>query len=214
MQSKLEIIDCVQGTQEWLDHRKGLITASDFAKVVNSKGFLSDSKSMTALSYNVASGYFLTSAIPSVSSPDMNRGNELEPFAREAYEQATLQEVKEIGMFKFGCLGYSPDGLINDDGLIEIKCPKHNTHTEYLYSQSLPLQYKAQVLGGLAITGRKYCDFISYHPDFSDNLKMMIIRVERDEEYIKNLLDSLQLFNQKVFNVVEKLNNIKNESNF
>ena len=214
MQSKLEVIDCVQGTQEWLDHRKGLITASDFAKVVNSKGFLSNSKSMINLIYNVASGYFLESAIPSLSSSDMNRGNELEPFAREAYEQTTLQEVKEIGMFKFGCLGYSPDGLINDDGLIEIKCPKHNTHSKYLYSQSLPLEYKAQVLGGLAITDRKYCDFISYHPDFPDNLKMMIIRVERDEEYIHNLLTSLEEFNQKVLNVVKKLKDIKNESSF
>ena len=189
------LINCEQGSDEWLEIRKTLITASDFDAIVLKTGKLSKAEKVKKLCYNMASGSFCKGVELKKKSSGMERGNDLEPEAREYYSQATLSIVDEAGIFVMGSIGYSPDGLVGEHGLIEIKCPNRATHTKNLKNNCLPSEYKAQVQGGLAISGRSWCDFVSYHPDFKDHkLKMMLVRVERDEEYIKNLLESLDIF--------------------
>jgi putative phage-type endonuclease len=179
------IQDISQGTDEWLNLRLGKATASNFSKIVTSTG--AESKTLPKYALELASDMLVTEPEESYKSPAMERGNELEPDAREAYQQHTFNIVDEVAFFDCGGYGYSPDGLVGEDGLVEFKCPQATTHTQYLFDGKLPTTYKAQCQGGLMVTGRKWLDFVSYHPNFKDDKKLFIIRVERDEEFIKKL---------------------------
>lgn len=179
----MRVIDCEQGSEEWLNARLGVPSASMFAKIVTTKGAWSTQ----------ADGYInqliaedLTGEpTPFYQNEHMARGTELEPDARAAYEFVTDQTVTELGFCLHDTLraGCSPDGLIGEDGGLEIKCPAAATHVSYLRDGKLPSKYYQQVMGCLWITGREWWDFMSYHPD----MKPLIVRVERDEEYIAAL---------------------------
>lgn len=183
------IKDIEQGSQEWLRMRLGVATASNFDKIITSTGV--ESKTLKDYAFELASDSLLTEPEASFQSEAMIRGNELEEEARSYYSFVTDNKVEEVTFIKKGNIGYSPDGLIGDNGLIEIKCPLKKNHLKYLIDNKLPTKYKAQVQGGLYISEREYCDFISYHPLFKDEKKMLVIRVKRDEEFIKKLSDLL-----------------------
>ncbi len=117
----------------------------------------------------------------------MERGNELEPEARQAYQEYAFCEVKEVGFMIRDGAGYSTDGTIDEDGLIEIKCPIAVTHTQYLYDKKVPTKYYQQCQGGLLISGRKYIDFISYNPTFKESKRLFVKRIGRDEDFIGKL---------------------------
>lgn len=183
----MKILNLVQGSEEWLKARIGVATASNFSKIITpARGDVS----------KTIDSYALELAVESVTqvreegfkSAAMERGNELEPMARTFYERKKLKKVQQVGFMVSDCgnYGYSPDGLMGEDGLIEIKCPLATTHAKYLMDNKLPDDYKPQVQGGLFVSGRKWCDFISYHPNFGDK-SLMIVRVERDKEYIAKL---------------------------
>jgi len=172
-----------QGSFEWLAARLGIPSASMFAKIVTTKGAWSTSAD-TYINQLVAER--LTGEREEVfQSHHMIRGTELEPDARDLYSLMTNSEVIEVGFCLHDTLaaGCSPDGLIGEDGGLEIKCPAPSTHVEYLRGGVLPSKYKQQVMGCLWITGREWWDFVSYHP----TMKPLIVRVERDEEYIAAL---------------------------
>ena len=187
-----------QGTDEWLNLRKGVATASNFSKIITSTG--KESTTIDKYAFELATDSLLTKIEAGYSNANMQRGNELEPLARQAYQEETFNLVKQCGFITSDCgnFGYSPDGLVGDDGLIEIKCPLGINHLNYFLDKKCPTAYYSQVQGGLFITGRKWCDFVSYHPDFTQPL--FIFRVERDEEFITQL-DIL----------LKKLLSIKNE---
>jgi putative phage-type endonuclease len=174
-----------QGSQEWLNLRLGKATASNFSNIITSQGKRSTKLRDYAL--QLASELLLTDYEEAYKSPSMIRGNELEPEAREAYKQFTFNKVEEISFFDCDNYGYSPDGLVNDDGLLEIKCPGAVNHMKYLYENKLPTAYKAQCQGGLMVSNRKYLDFVSYNPLFREGKELFIKRVERDEEFIELL---------------------------
>ena len=175
-----------QGSPEWLQLRLGVATASDFKKIITSTG--KESKTLKDYALELASESLLTEPESSYKSEAMQRGNDLEDEARKYYSFITDTKVDQVTFIKKDDeIGYSPDGLIDDNGSIEIKCPQKKNHLKYLVDNKLPAEYKSQVQGGLYISGRDYCDFISYHPLFKDDKKMMVVRVGRDEEYIKTL---------------------------
>ena len=172
-----------QGSPEWLAARLGIPSASMFAKLVTTKGIWSASADAYI---NQLVAERLTGEREEVfQSHHMLRGTELEPDARDLYSLMSDAEVTEVGFCLHDTLsaGCSPDGLIGDDGGLEIKCPAPSTHVEYLRGGVLPSKYKQQVMGCLWITGREWWDFVSYHP----TMKPLIVRVERDEEYIAAL---------------------------
>ena len=179
----MRIIDCDQGSPEWIEQRLGVPSASMFSKIVTTKG----TRSTQAESYiNQLVAEDLTGEqTPFYQNEHMARGTELEPHAREAYELIKGIKVEEVGFCLHDTLsaGCSPDGLVGKDGGLEIKCPAPATHVEYLRGDKLPSRYYQQVMGCLWITGRDWWDFMSYHP----TMKPLIVRVERDEEYIKAL---------------------------
>tara|TARA_B100000497_G_C7493178_1_gene301701 strand:- start:48 stop:650 length:603 start_codon:yes stop_codon:yes gene_type:complete len=186
----MEIIkDIEQGSQEWLQLRLGVATASNFKKIITSTGV--ESKSLKDYAFELASDSLLTEPEASFQSEAMLRGNELEEEARSYYSFVNDIKIDQVTFIKKDNIGYSPDGLISDNGLIEIKCPLKKNHLKYLIDNKLPSEYKSQVQGGLYISEREYCDFISYHPLFKDDKKMFVVRVYRDEEYIKKLSELL-----------------------
>lgn len=174
-----------QGSQEWLQSRLGKPTASNFGKLITPTG----KPSASAEGYiNELVAQRITGEIPEFfKSEAMERGNELEPHAKASYEFTHDIEVVEVGLClhdDFEC-GASPDGLIGDDGGIEIKCPLPHTHVAYLRGGEVPSKYIPQIQGCMWITGREWWDFMSYHPSMQD----LIVRVYRDEAYIKKLAD-------------------------
>jgi len=179
----MRCIDCEQGTDEWLAARLGIPSASMYAKIITTQG----KWSTQADSYinQLVAEKLTGETTPFYQNEHMIRGTELEPDGRQMYEFITGSEVQQVGFCLHDTLeaGASPDGLIGEDGGLEIKCPAPATHVEYLRGDKLPSKYKQQVMGCLWITGREWWDFMSYHP----NMKPLIVRVERDEDYIAEL---------------------------
>lgn len=179
----MRIIDSVQGTPEWLTSRLGCPSGSGFSNLITSTG----KPSASAEGYiNQLIAELLTGETTYVKVNEwMARGTELEPMARDYYTLATGNEVQEVGFCKHDRLetGVSPDGLIGDNGGLEIKCPAPATHVAYLRGNRLPTKYLQQVMGCLWITEREFWDFVSYN----ETMPALITRVHRDDKYI-NLL--------------------------
>jgi len=144
------IKDIEQGSQEWLQMRLGVATASNFDKNITSTGV--ESKALKDYAFELASDSLLTEPEVGFQSEAMIRGNKLEEEARSYYSFVTDNKVEEVTFIKKDNIGYSPDGLIGDNGLIEIKCPLKKNHLKYLIDNKLPTKYKAQVQGGLYIS--------------------------------------------------------------
>jgi putative phage-type endonuclease len=130
----------------------------------------------------------------------MQWGTEQEPAARLAYEFLTNKTVVEVGLFKHPSIvgtHASPDGLIDDDGLIEIKCPNTATHIETLLSESVEGKYITQIQWQLACTGRAWCDFVSFDPRLPAEMQLFVKRIKRDDAGIAALeRDVLQFINE------------------
>jgi putative phage-type endonuclease len=175
-----------QGSEEWLKLRLGVATASNFDKIITSTG--KESTTLPKYALELATQYLLIEPEPSYKNDAMQRGNDLEPIARQNYAERKLQAVEEISMFLSDCgnFGASPDGLLGEEGLIEIKCPLATTHAKYLIDNKLPTDYVAQVQGLLWVSGRKWCDFVSFHPNFKER-QFFIYSVKRDEAFIAEL---------------------------
>lgn len=189
-----------QNTEEWFNLRLGRFTASTFKDLFMGKTTKGYEKAIYKPVYEK-----LTNESPeSFSSEYMERGHELEPLAKDCYEQETFNLVSNGGFFSIGeWIGASPDGLIDDDGILEIKSPAYNTMINYLITEKLPSIYKWQVHGQLYVTGRQWCDFMAYHP----KLKPLIIRIERDELLIKELEDKLFESIEVAKTIIKKLSN-------
>ena len=201
----MKILEMEQGTQEWLEARLGCPSGSGFSKLITASG----TPSSSAESYinDLIAELITGESTPFHVTEWMQRGTELEPFARMNYELETDNEVTEVGFCMHETLrcGVSPDGLVGDAGGIEIKCPAPPTHVKYLRKGTLPSEYKAQVMGCLWITGREWWDFMSYHPQMPN----LLIRVHRDEEYINQLerlvTHACQIIEKEVADIKERL---------
>lgn len=179
----MRIIECEQGTPEWLQARLGIPSASSYSKLVTTTGKAS-AQATAYINQLVAERITGEPTFFQITDP-MQRGMDLEPQARTAYEMETGSWVMQVGFLMHDTLqaGASPDGLIGKNGGLEIKCPSAHTHVEYLRDGDLPIKYFQQVQGCLWISGRDWWDFMSYHP----KMEPLIVRVFRDEEFIKAL---------------------------
>lgn len=186
----MKILNLEQGSEEWLKARLGIPTASEFGNIITSQGKPSTSVK-TYMNKKLAE--WVIGDVPDGYTNDwMLRGQELEVEARDAYEFIHGGEPRKVGLILRDdeLAGCSPDCLIGENGGLEIKCPAPHTHVEYLLSGKLPAKYKPQVQGCMYITGRKWWDFVSYHPE----MKPLILRVERDEKYISLMDEQINKF--------------------
>ena len=179
--------DIQQGTDEWLALRRGVITASTIGKLLTPTGKAAKNDSARTQLLLLLAERITGESEASYYNDDMARGHLLEPLARDLYaaSYATVQECGFVTCDFYGAtIGYSPDGLVGDDGLIEIKAPRPKGHLRALLAYEVPTEYLPQVQTGLAVTGRKWCDFISYAP----GLPLFVCRCERDEVMIAQLI--------------------------
>lgn len=131
------------------------------------------------------------------TSAAMQWGIDTEPHARAAYEFMRDAEVVEVGLIRHPTIQgshASPDGLVRDDGLIEIKCPNSATHIDTLLSDKAPGNYWAQMQWQMACTGRKWCDFVSFDPRLPADLQLWVRRVERDDKAIETMESDVSAF--------------------
>lgn len=207
----MQILDLEQNSPEWYAARLGVATASSFSKILTPTG--KESTSADAYANELLAEMVVGGAVEGWEGNQWSeRGNNLEAQAAEAYSFIMDTETNEVGFClnddnKVGC---SPDRLVGGDGLLEIKCPKASTHIAYLLKNTMVTTYIPQVQGQLYVTGRKWCDFMSYYPE----MPPLIIRVERDEEYITKLAGALGRFQalmQKKKDRLIELNYLKKE---
>lgn len=204
-----------QGTTEWFEARLGKVTASRVVDVV----------AMTKSGYSASRANYMAQLVveritgkveESYSNAAMAWGTEHEPMARAEYEILRGVMVNEIGFVPHPTIensGASPDGLVNDKGLIEIKCPNTATHIETLLTREIPKKYICQMFWQMACTGREWCDFVSYDPRMPDHLKLCVINVPRNEELIGELETEIAKFLKEVDLKVENLINLTGQTN-
>lgn len=176
----------LQGTPEWFAERLGRATASEFSSVL-AKG---EGKTRAKYLRRIVTERLTGKPLESYSNDHMQRGTLQEPHARLAYEAETGEPVEEVGFIKHPKImaGCSPDGLVGKSGAIECKSVIATVQLETIIgSADYPTEHKPQVQGVLWITGREWCDFVSYSPDMPAHLQLYRFRVQRDEAYIANL---------------------------
>lgn len=200
-----------QGTDDWFAARLGKVTASRIADVV--------AKTKTGVS--ASRGNYMAQLIvermtgkptESYSNTAMQWGTSTEPLARAAYEITTDLMVDEVGFVEHESLpmcGASPDGLVGDNGLIEIKCPNTATHIETLINGTIDNRYMLQMQWQMACTDREWCDFVSFDPRMPEALQLKIIRVNMNEMLIVELENQVEQFLNEVQEKVEFLNKLK-----
>jgi hypothetical protein len=170
-----------QNSQEWFDLRLGKCTASNFGVIMANEGkSFGEPAKKYAIQLALEQITGKKSGV-SFSNAHTERGHEQEPIARELYESTYFCDVSNGGFFDCGSYGDSPDGLIGDVGVIEIKSVISTTHFETLRRGDFDPSYKWQLIGHLDCTGREWVDFVSYCADFPEEKQLIVHRLHRDD---------------------------------
>ena len=208
----IDLHEIVQGSDQWFAARIGKVTASRVADVL----------AKTKTGYSASRDNYMAQLVcerltgqkgESFTNAAMQHGTDTEPLARAAYEAHADVLVDEVGFVPHPSIimaGASPDGLVGDDGLLEIKCPNTATHIETLLSQTVPSKYNTQMQFQLACTGRQYCDFVSFDNRLPEELQLFVKRVPRDNMYIKLMEDEIVRFLNELDIKIAQLMEIKN----
>jgi putative phage-type endonuclease len=181
--------DIVQGSPEWFAARAGKVTASRVADIV----------ARTKTGYSTSRANYMAQLVAErltgkvdegFTSGPMQWGTDTEPEARIAYEFYCDRNVAQIGYVphpNIGDAGASPDGLVGEDGLVEIKCPNTATHIDTLLGSTVPGKYVTQMQWQMACTGRQWCDFVSFDPRLPESMRLFVQRVPRNNARIEEL---------------------------
>ena len=191
--------DIEQGSDEWIRCRLGKVTASRIADLTarTKSGF---SASRNAYMAELIAERLTGQRYEKFRSKSMERGNEVEDDARAAYAFRLDVDPVAVGFVEHPSIamaGCSPDRLINDDGLIEIKCPDTHTHLATLLGASISGAYTKQMQWQMACTGRQWCDFVSYDPRLPEAMSMEVRRVHRDNKFILEMETEVVTFLQE-----------------
>lgn len=193
-----------QGTEEWKLARLGKVTASRVSDARAKTGTAARANYIADIITERLTG----SPIESFSNAFMEWGTANEPLARAAYEIKTSIWVEQIAIVEHPTIyGFaaSPDGLVGDKGLLEIKCPKTSTHLNWLMKGTVPSEHKNQMLAQLACTGRKWVDFLSFDPRLPEHLQMFVVRFEPTPKDIADLEADVMTFLTEVDTMQRKL---------
>lgn len=197
--------DVFQGSEEWLALRCGVLTASKMKDILTPEFKVANNDKMHALVYELAAQRITKYVEPSYINDDMIRGDEEEILAKDKYNEH-YDNVRNIGFItndNWGfTIGYSPDGLVGEDGLIEAKSRKQRLQFKTIVDGTVPKEHMAQIQTGLLVTGRKWCDYISY----SNGMPMYTIRIGNNEEYQSAILKAADSFEKKVAEKIEQFN--------
>lgn len=196
----MEVINCEQGTTEWFNARKGVMTASHSQAIGNC------GKGLETYILELMAEYYSSGEKEQFSNKHTDRGNELEPLARSMYELETGNEVIQVGFCKLNeFVGASPDGLVGEDGLIEIKCVDDVAYFKHLLNgeSEIDTKYIWQGQMQLKVTDRKWNDLVFYNPNFEKS--MCIYRLYPDAEKFAALEKGFEIGEQKIKEIKAKL---------
>ena len=196
-----------QGTLEWFTERPGKVTASRVADVI-AKTKTGWGSSRANYAAQLVAERLTGKVTDSYRNAAMDWGIMTEPDARVAYEFLTGATVEQVGFVPHPTIamsGASPDGLIGNDGLVEIKCPNTATHIETLLGQSVPGKYITQMQWQMACTGRKWCDFVSFDSRMPESMRLFVKRIERDTTAVRDLETSVSEFLAEIDETVSRL---------
>lgn len=205
-----------QKTDEWLKARAGKKTASRIKDVLA----VSKRDGTPLKAREDYAGELVTERLtrePITLNPNiysLKWGNDNEPSARLAYEIETASFVSDCGFIdsdELSDCGASPDGLVGDDGLVEIKCPVNSVNHLKTLLSGMPDEHRPQIQSQLFVTGRQWCDFISYDPRFPEHLRTYIQRIERDDDYITALRDELIRFENEIQTYLTMIENLEGQ---
>jgi len=202
------IVDGKQGTEEWHQLRLGVISMSNASLIITPGGLAAKGKTRDDYIVKLAKESLTGVREDSFMSADMKRGVDLEPAARAEYEFENDVDVHQVSFVYLDdekIIGCSPDGLINDDGGVEFKCPKFNNHYATVKSGEMPKIHKPQVQGNMWVCGREWWDFNSYYPEFT-GLKR---RIYRDDKYIKKLERLASIMKDELFIETERMRKLQ-----
>jgi hypothetical protein len=206
----IEISYCKQGTLDWFHRRLGIVTASNVELLLKSSRRKGERSQSWATYLDKLLAQRLTHEVTdNYKNEHMDRGHEDEPHAKNSYEIETGNEVIECGFItKFAdakktiCVaGYSPDGLVGNDGAIEIKSKLSHLHVRVMINDIVPTEHIAQIQSGLWISEREWCDFVCY----SARMPLFIRRVYRDEKLIEKIEDKVRSFNYELAELEEQM---------
>ena len=197
-----------QGSPEWLAQRVGKVTASRIADMM-AKTKTGWGASRANYAAQLVCERLTGAPADSYQNEAMRWGIETEPHARAAYEFRTDNAVTSCGFVdhpRIAMSGASPDGLVGDDGLVEIKCPNTATHIATLLGgKVIPSKYEAQIQWQMTCTGRQWCDFVSYDPRLPDEMRLFVVREKRNDALIAELEEEVSRFLAEVDETVAKL---------
>lgn len=196
-----------QGTEEWRQLRKGVITSIVIKSLITPTFKIAENDKTRKAIYKLAGERITNHLEDNFLSYDMERGQFEEPLARDLYGGA--EQVGFItNVFGGVTVGFSPDGLVGEDGIIEIKSAKQSIQVERIATNQVPTEHLPQIHFGMLVSGAKWCDFISY----SNGMEMQVIRVEKDEKIQAVLIDAIILAENKINETIEAYKN--NSKNF
>ncbi len=191
----------IQGEQDWLDIRRGLITASEMSKIITPTLKIADNDQTRSHVFELAAQRITGYTEPTYFGDEMLRGVTDEPLARQLYHD-NFAPVKECGFITNDdhgfTIGYSPDATVGDDGLIEIKSRRQKFMVQAIAEGEVPKEHVMQIQTGLLVTGRKWCDYLSYH----GGMPLMPIRVYPDEAVHEAIIEACTAFEAKVAKVM------------
>lgn len=190
-----------QGTPEWFEVRRGIPTASEFAAVMAKGRGSEESKTRRTYLFKLAGEVLTGDLMENYTNAHFDRGKEMEPEARDLYEFLTDEPVKRVGFIRNGNAGASPDALVGDRGLLEIKTALPHLLIPRLLSGDFPPEHKAQCAGALWIAERDWIDIAVYWP----KLPLFTRRMFRDDAYIAELAKAVEVFNEELAEVVERI---------
>jgi putative phage-type endonuclease len=207
------MLNVVQGSPEWLQARCGSLGASAINEALaTTKGGWGASREN--LKARIIAERLTGAPQETFSNAAMQWGNDQEDNAANAYAFLTGNAVEVCGLYFHPTLlatHASPDRLVGDDGLVEIKCPNTATHIATLRTQKVPSKYMTQMQWQMACTNRKWCDFVSYDPRLPEDLQLFVARVERDDERIAELEAAIGVFLDEVQADLDAINAIRSK---
>ena len=204
----LELLNIEQGSDEWVQARVGLVTASRCGDVIDMTKKGDESAHRRDYRSELICEILTGQPYPRLITREMQWGIDQEPFARAAYEMQRDVLVETRGFVvhpDIARFGASPDGMVGDDGLIQIKCPNTSTHLRWMLAGAVPVEHMPQMLAELACTGREWCDFVSYDPRLPAHLQLFVRRFARNEQLIANLETEVVHFNAEIEQVLSAL---------
>lgn len=203
----MRIVDCEQGSEEWVKARIGRVTASRIADVVARTRSGYGASRANYMAELIAERLTGTPTTKIITQP-MQWGKDQEPHARALYEFMHDVTIKQVGLVihpDIEMAAASPDGLIGDDGLIEIKCPNTATHIDTLLGAEIDGSYVKQMQWQMACTGSKWCDFVSYDPRMPPEMQVFVYRMLRHEPTITELESEVMAFLQELGSRISRL---------